>query len=341
MDSTDLEVLRHARDWLRAGRRVELATIATTFGSAPRPIGAMLAVDDRGEFCGSVSGGCVEEELIAQMRDGLHPHAQIVTYGITAEQSRRHGLPCGGKLELVVETLNDVRLIASIVEAVEQRRTITRRLNLLNNISRLLPSASTALVDVDGDCVEFTYGPQWRMLIVGAGDLGRYLAQMANMLNYQVSVCDPRKEFWSTWTSSDVNRSMDMPDDFIRTHAPDGRTVIAVVAHDPKLDDMALLEALPSAAFYVGALGSQRNNDERRRRLAHEFDIPASQLERLHGPVGLNIGSRSAPEIAISILAEVTALRNGIRLSVTSDMNPRLNSVSSGACHSSRSENIS
>jgi xanthine dehydrogenase accessory factor len=341
MDSVDLEVLRQARDWLSAGHRVGLATVAKTFGSAPRPIGALLAVNDRGEFRGSVSGGCVEEELITQMRDGKYERAHIIVYGITAEQSRRHGLPCGGKLELVVETLRDAQLLTSIVDAIEQRCAITRRLNLRNNISRLLPSASTDTVALVGECIEFTYGPQWRMLIVGAGDLGRYLAQMANMLNYQVCVCDPRREFWSAWRSGDAERSLEMPDDFIRARRPDAHTVIVVVAHDPKLDDMALLEALPSSAFYIGALGSRQNNDERRRRLAREFDIPAAQLERLHGPVGLHIGSRSAPEIAVSIVAEVTALRNGIQLSSMSDVDYDSEFSTGGTCRIAHSEKIS
>jgi xanthine dehydrogenase accessory factor len=312
MESVDLEVLRQCCDWLRDGHRVVLATIVRTFGSAPRPIGAMLAVNDTGEHRGSVSGGCVEEELVEQMRDGRFDRAQLVSFGITAEQSRRHGLPCGGKLELVVETLLDAAMVASIVEAIQQRRGITRRLNLRNNISRLMTSSTTAIVRLDGDSVEIAYGPQWRLLIVGAGDLGRYLAEMALMLGYRVSVCDPRREQWSAWQFDRVERSLSMPDDFVREAAPDARSVIVAVTHDPKLDDMALLEALPSAAFYVGALGSRRTNDARRQRLAEHFDITPAQLARLHGPVGLPIGSRSAPEIALAILAEVTALRNDI-----------------------------
>lgn len=314
MDSIDLEVLRQARNWLDDGQRVVLATIVRTFGSAPRPIGSMLVVNGGGEFRGSVSGGCVEEELIEQMRDGHYDRAQLVTFGITSEQSRRHGLPCGGKLELLVERLCDVGLLTEIVTAVEQRRTVIRRVSLRNSISRLLSGHSTTPVRVDGDGVEILYGPPWRLLVIGAGDLGRYLATMAAMLDYQVSVCDPRREHWSSWNQTVAARSVSMPDDFVRDSRPDDRTAVVATTHDPKLDDMALLEALPSSAFYVGALGSRRTNDARRARLAEHFEMSAAQIARLHGPVGLPIGSRSAAEIAVAILAELTALRNGIGL---------------------------
>lgn len=312
MDNVDLEVLRQARDWLTRGQRVVLATIVRTFGSAPRPVGSMLVVNGDGEFRGSVSGGCVEEELIEQMRDGRHDRAQLLTFGITSEQSRRHGLPCGGRLELLVERLCDVGLLSDIVAAVEQRQTVTRRVSLRNSISRLIAGRSPTPVRVDGDGVEIVYGPPWRLLVIGAGDLGRYLATMAAMLDYRVCVCDPRREHWAAWSQSTAERSLSMPDDFIRDSRPDDRTAVVATTHDPKLDDMALLEALTSSAFYVGALGSRRTNAARRSRLAEHFELTAAQIARLHGPVGLPIGSRSAAEIAVAILAELTALRNGI-----------------------------
>jgi len=153
------------------------------------------------------------------------------------------------------------------------------------------------------------HGPCWRMLIIGAGQVSTYLARMAQALDYQVIVCDPRKGMHATWDVPDTTLTSEMPDDAVVALQPDASTVIIALTHDPKLDDMALLEALKSPAFYVGALGSKANNDKRRARLAL-FDLTAEEINRLHGPVGLNIGSRTPPEIAVSILAHLISLRN-------------------------------
>lgn len=320
MDGVDLEVLRQALAWLGEGRRVQLATIVRTFGSAPRPVGAMLAVAADGRFAGSVSGGCVEDDLIPRLRvrAGLLP--EWVRYGITEAQSRRFGLPCGGQLELIVEAFEQAEAIAAIVTALEARQLICRRLCLHDGRSELLCPGDDGheAVRVDGGTVEFLYGPRWRLIVIGAGQLSQYLVRLALMLDYQVMVCDPRPEFRQGFIadlpSAAVEIREDMPDDMIRAAAPDLCTAIVALSHDPKIDDMALLEALASPAFYVGALGSRLNQEKRRQRLRQHFDLTDAQLARLHGPVGLAIGSRSPAEIAIAILAEITALRNGVVL---------------------------
>jgi len=163
----------------------------------------------------------------------------------------------------------------------------------------------------DGKSLISVHGPHWRLLIIGAGQLSKYLAQFAQALDYHVTVCDPREEYANTWDVPAVELTRGMPDDVVIAMKLDAHSAIVALTHDPKLDDMALLEALKSPAFYVGAIGSKKNNEARRRRLA-EFDLSAPEIDRLHGPVGLKIGSKTPPEIAVAILGEMTAIKHGV-----------------------------
>lgn len=311
MDSADLEVLGQARRWLAEGSPVALVTVAQTWGSAPRPVGALLAVAADGRFTGSVSGGCVEEDLIASLRERFPERAATVTYGVTADEARRFGLPCGGTLKLVVEPLQERRALDAVADAVAARRPVARVLHLGTGRASVSPAAPGQSTSFDGERLVAVYGPRWRLLVIGAGQLSRYLAEFARALDYQVTVCDPRRDYAEGWTVAGVELTRDMPDDVVRAMVPDARTAVVALTHDPKLDDMALMEALKSAAFYVGALGSKGNNEKRRQRLA-QLDLSAGEIARLRGPVGLPIGGRTPPEIAIAILAELTALRHGI-----------------------------
>jgi xanthine dehydrogenase accessory factor len=157
------------------------------------------------------------------------------------------------------------------------------------------------------------HGPRWRLLIIGAGQLSQYLAQMAQALDYSVTVCDPREEYADTWNVEGAVLERGMPDDVVLAMGLDSHSGVVAVTHDPKLDDLALMEALKSPAFYVGALGSRLNSQKRRERLTM-FDLSQGELDRLHGPIGLSIGSKTPPEIAVSILAEMTAVRHGVEL---------------------------
>jgi xanthine dehydrogenase accessory factor len=164
----------------------------------------------------------------------------------------------------------------------------------------------------DGVVLTTVFGPKWRLLLIGAGQLSQAVAQMAGLLDFEVLVCDPREEYASTLNMTGVQRVAGMPDDVVRELMPDAHTAIVALTHDPKLDDMALLEALKSAAFYVGALGSRRNQETRKQRLAEHFDLSADELARLHGPVGLAIGAKTPAEIAVSIVAEIVQVKNAL-----------------------------
>jgi xanthine dehydrogenase accessory factor len=315
MDSVDFEVLKSARDWVKAGRRVVMATVVHTWGSSPRPIGALTAIRDDGLVVGSVSGGCVEDDMIEQVRAGalVKDRPTTTRYGVTAEEAKRFGLPCGGTLELVLEPLTRENGLDEVLERVERHELVARRLDMETGKVTIAPAKATDQLYFDGKTLVTVHGPRWRLLIIGAGQLSKYLAQMAQALDYQVTICDPREEYAHTWDVAGVELKRGMPDDVVNEMNLDGHSAVVTLTHDPKLDDMALLEALKSPAFYVGAIGSKKNNDARRRRLA-EFDLAPQEIARLRGPVGLKIGSKTPPEIAIAILAEMTAVRNGVEI---------------------------
>lgn len=314
MDSLDLQVLAQARDWLRDDRCVWLVTVAQTWGSAPRPAGALLALRDDGLVVGSVSGGCVEDDLIERVRHGERVgHPAVVTYGVTRDEAARFGLPCGGTLTLVQEPLADAGWIDAVLERTARHELLVRSLDLDSGRVTLEPGRRSAAFSLADGTMHQPFGPRWRMLVIGAGQLSRALAPMAAALDFEVIVCDPRDAYHPTWDVPGTQFTREMPDDAVLRLELDAHCAVVAVTHDPKLDDMALLEALKSPAFYVGALGSRAHTAQRRQRL-RLFDLSESEVARLHGPIGLHIGSRTPAEIAVSILAEVIAVRNGVAL---------------------------
>jgi xanthine dehydrogenase accessory factor len=313
MDSVDIEVLRTAQAWRTSGRRVALGTIVKTWGSAPRPVGAMVAIRDDGQVVGSVSGGCVEDDLIEKITKNAiaAEKPQLVTYGVTNEEATRWGLPCGGTLQLVMEPVGDKSGIAELLEKIAAQQLVKRRLDMASGRATLEPGRWQDVLEFDGRVLATVHGPRWRLVLIGAGQLTRYLAERARMLDYHVVVGDPREEYAAGWDLAAVPLDRRMPDDVVRELNLDGHSALVALTHDPKLDDLALMEALKSAAFYVGAIGSKKNNDARRERL-REFDLSQDEVRRLRGPVGLYIGSKTPPEIAVAILAEMTAVRHGV-----------------------------
>ena len=314
MDSLDLQVLQQARDWRASGHGVWLVTVIETWGSAPRPPGALLAMRDDGLVVGSVSGGCVEDDLIERIRKGERVvQPSLIHYGVSKEEAARFGLPCGGNLRLVQEPLQDTAWIDEVLARTARHELVARILDLGSGSVRVEPARRGEAFAFDGKTLRALFGPRWRMLVIGAGQLSRSLAQMALGLDFEVTVCDPREEYHLTWDVPGTAFSTAMPDDVATDMQLDPHTAVVAVTHDPKLDDLVLLEALKSPAFYIGALGSRGNTAKRKERLAL-FDLSAAEIERLHGPIGLDIGSRTPAEIAVSILAEIVAVRNGVVL---------------------------
>jgi xanthine dehydrogenase accessory factor len=316
MNSMDVEVIRTALDWMDRGHRVVLGTVVRTWGSSPRPPGSLMIIRDDGQVAGSLSGGCIEDDLIGRVARGelalRRPETTI--YGASAEEAHRFGLPCGGTVQIVLEPLGPQSQLRELIAAIETHRVVRRRLDIATGIATLEPAGERDQVEFDAASLATVHGPRLRLVIIGGGQLSRYLATMAVMLDYRVTVCDPREEYHEGWAAIEgVTVSRQMPDDLVLAMHLDAMSALVAVTHDPKLDDLALMEALKTPAFYVGALGSRRNNDSRRERL-REFDVSAAEVAALRGPVGLNLGGRTPPEIALAIVAEMTAVRRGMPL---------------------------
>lgn len=315
MDSVDLEVLKSCDAWINSGRRCELVTVIKTWGSSPRPEGSMLGICEDGRVIGSVSGGCIEDDLIARVQQhGITRVApEIVTYGITADEAHRFGLPCGGTIQLAIEPLTERSRIGELLDRLAGHELTARTVDLASGEVMLAKADANAQLMLTPERLITVHGPRWRLLIIGAGQLSRFLAGIAVGMDYQVTVCDPREEYRVGWQVEGVQVVHAMPDDLVLEMQLDSRSAVVALTHDPKLDDLALMEALKTEAFYVGAIGSRQNNAKRRERL-QQFDVSETQLAKLHGPVGLYIGSKTPAEIAISILAEMTAVKNKVQL---------------------------
>lgn len=309
MQSLDLTVLQSLQGWLEAGHRAVLVTVARTFGASPRPPGSMVAIRDDGLLVGSVSGGCIEDDLIARRSEWVDGVPTLLRYGVTSDEARRFGLPCGGDMQLIVEAGLRAEHVQDLLARVAAGAVFFRDVDLASGAWQFRTANATDQTDINDTVFSCLHGPRWRMLIIGASEIGVYLAEIAKTLDFRVTVCDPRDGYRDAWRVSDTTLTTEMPDDAVRAMVPDDHTVVIAVSHDPKLDDMALMEALNTRAFYVGAVGSTKTSDERRQRLTG-LDVSPANAARLHGPVGLAIGSRTPPEIAVAIAAELVAARN-------------------------------
>nr|BFE95276.1 hypothetical protein GCM10020185_58120 [Pseudomonas brassicacearum subsp. brassicacearum] len=217
----------------------------------------MLALREDGVVIGSVSGGCVEDDLIARLHDGRipadGPPVQLITYGVTREEAARFGLPCGGTLRLTEERVGDPYWVAQLLERCEAHEIVARELTVASGNVVLTPASKTDALVFDGQVLRAIYGPRWRLLLIGAGQLSRYVAEMARLLDFEVLICDPRKEFVYGWEEQHGRFVSGMPDEAVLSIQTDERTAIVALTHDPRLDDMALLTALDSKAFFMSA----------------------------------------------------------------------------------------
>ena len=315
MNSTDYIVLKTALSWLREGKRIAIATVVQTWGSSPRPVGSWLAIRDDGQVVGSVSGGCVEDDLIRRVQTEILVRSlpEMVVYGVSREEAARFGLPCGGTLRLLVEPRPEQAILESILAAIEDHQLILREVDLQTGKSVLHQGNKTDGFSLSDTAMQTSYGPRWRMFVIGAGQLSLYVANFAVASDFDVIVIDPREEYAEGLDLKGVQFIKGMPDDVMQELGIDSHTAIVALTHDPKIDDLALIDALQSEAFYVGALGSLTNTLKRKERL-REFNVTSEQLERLHGPVGLAIGALTPPEIAVSVMAEIIAVKYGKQL---------------------------
>ena len=314
MHSADRQVIEQIDKWLQHNNDCWLCTIIATKGSSPRPIGSLLVINETGASCGSVSGGCIEDDIAKQIVNQQLPliKPSILSYGIDASENERLGLPCGGELTLLVQPIKANRKnqqqFREILSAVSQRQCISRISSTVDNSTSLESSPLFHPLNRSGDEVTHCFGPHFQMLLIGAGQLSKVLAELALAMDYQVIVCDPRPELIAQWNVADVEAIFDTPDQLIFKQGGDAQSVIISLTHVNVIDDLAIVSALKTEAFYIGALGSMRTSESRRHRLLAQ-GLNAEELTRLHAPVGLSIGSKTPIEIAVSIMAELTSLR--------------------------------
>ena len=312
MNSTDQTILSCLLASLTEGEQPWLVTVVATIGSSPRPVGSLVAFRADGSQVGSVSGGCVEEDLIARLLAGEFngPQIYLTDYGVSAEDNEKWGLPCGGRLELAIQQLDtkDLDWVKDAHHAMSTRRALSRSVSLQSGETQISPAEQFAPLEKSGDTLIHCFGPRHRLLLVGAGQLAANLSTLALAMDYEVLLADSREWALDQWQGPDVEKILGLPDDVVREHAADEHCAVITLSHDPRVDDMALMEALDSACWYVGALGSVRTTEKRIQRLC-QLGLSNDALARLHAPVGLSIGSKTTMEIAVSIMAQLTQLR--------------------------------
>lgn len=315
------DALENARDWLAAGESVALATVVGTWGSSPVPAGGQMAIATDERFSGSVSGGCVEADVIvaaAEVQASGLP--RLLSFGVADETAWRAGLPCGGNIEILLERLApgpDLPLLDRLLESRRARMPLAIRTSLADGAHTVLsPTAALAagapLVREGKDSIVHVVRPPPRIVVVGATHIAQHLAALAAITGYEVVVVDPRPAFASNARWSGRTPVVDWPASALAAIGLDVSTAVVALSHAADIDDEALLAALESPAIYVGALGSTRNHTRRSIRLAAN-GCPAEAIARIHAPIGLDIGARTPAEIALAILAEITLAFNGPR----------------------------
>ncbi len=321
-----------ALEWAEQNRGAALATVVQTWGSAPRPVGSQLAISGDGQIMGSVSGGCVEGAVVVEAQEAIEDgRPRILEFGVSDDEAFAVGLACGGTIRVMVEPLGvgdgpALEIIRALVDRRRQRQpaalltntqTWERRLTegsddpLGGEIrARMTADRSGFAPAPDDDWFIAIHNPPLRMVVVGAVHIAQALLPMARLAGYDVFLVDPRETFAAAARFPDESISQDWPDEALRALAPDSRTAVVTLSHDPKIDDPAIIETLNSNAFYLGCLGSKKTHAKRLDRL-RAAGLDEEALARIHAPVGLSIGAKSPAEIAISIMAEITRCLRG------------------------------
>jgi xanthine dehydrogenase accessory factor len=332
-----LEIAPDLRRWMAGGEKIALATVVATRRSAPRPIGAKLGVSEGGELAGSVSGGCVENEVYGLAKEALAGGPpSLVSYGISDELGLSVGLPCGGEIDVFVDAY-EPELIERLIQAAEREESAvlyevvageqlgTKVFALESGevvgdglgeppagVDELLRGGRSVLVE-EGERTVFcdVFGPPPRLVVFGAVDTAEHLCRAAAALGWRTIVVDARAKLATEERIPSADELLvSWPEEALDEIKPDHATSIVVLTHEDRFDVPALKGALAGDAFYIGALGSRRNQDRRRERLLAE-GIDEEELERISGPSGLDLGASTPAETAVSILAEILAVRAG------------------------------
>lgn len=320
MRSQQQQVLATVAQWLAQGQQVWLCTIVETWGSSPRPAGSWLALNEAGDWVGSVSGGCLEEDLIRRCVEQQPGQVRLIDYGVSDRDRDTFRLPCGGRIRLLLEPMLQASHgahVSQLLTALERREAIAREVCLNTGEFGVLRSEGVSVaVQVRDERLCHALSPHCQLLLVGVGEVAHFVAEFAQAADFEVSLCEPRETFARGWRNERVPLLQALPDDLVMSRFGDGWCGILALAHDPRVDDLALLAALRSDAFYVGAMGSVRTSAARRQRLA-SLGLSAAELERLQAPIGLPLPSKTPAEIAIAIVADLIRARHDLLVPAT------------------------
>ncbi|MHA7117195.1 XdhC family protein [Pseudomonas promysalinigenes] len=318
MQHLDLQVISQALQWSLSGQRVWLCTVLATYGSAPRAPGSLLAVNQSGQWLGSLSGGCVEEDFLERVGQGEFPEpVAIVRYGDGSDRRSSIRLPCGGVLEVLVENLAadcDVQAhLRELQGALRGQRRLLREVRLPQGQLQLFDDRDQGpRVERQGNQVRLRVGAAQRLLLAGYSSVAHFCAEFGKSLGFEVILCEPREEVLEGVLLEGIEVRRELPSEFIVNGGCHADTAVVALTHDPKIDDLAMLEAVRTEAFYIGVMGSMTTSEKRRERLHRIGGLSDEQMARIHAPIGLNLGSKTPAEIALAVLADILRLRNGI-----------------------------
>jgi xanthine dehydrogenase accessory factor len=328
MLASDSDILRKAQEWKEAGRDVALATVVETWGSAPRPVGSHLVIDSEGNFLGSVSGGCVEGDVITEALDMIAMGGRnMLEFGVDDETAWRAGLSCGGRIRIYVQSIDANRAV--LLAAFNAERAMRRPCILVTDIAsgkqRLVYAAgvdSDPIADIlkerlrlgKSGIVEWgseelflrVETPPVRLVVIGAVHVSQMLAPIASVAGFDMIIIDPRNAFATPERFPGVQLVAEWPEVALTSLHLDHHTAMVLLTHDPRIDDQGLTQALRADCFYIGALGSRKTHAKRLERM-HAEGFSDAVLKRIHAPIGLDIGAVSPAEIAISIAGEIIA----------------------------------
>ena len=306
------EVLEELKEWTGAGEDIALATVVETWGSSPRPLGSKMAVTRSGKMAGSVSNGCIEGAVFEEAQKVLKSgKAKVAAFGVADDVAFEVGLACGGHIEVFVQPLTKVH--RDLIDVLERDRAATLRTNLVDGSAELVEGTprGSELAHRDGDVFVEPFRRPAHLVIIGAIHIAIPLHRLAKLMGYRVTVVDARAKFATTERFPEADELVvAWPDEAMAKIAIDSSTYVVVLTHDPKFDLPALRSVLGKGAGYVGAIGSRKTNQNRFDKLREE-GFTEAQLAEVHGPIGLDLGSRGAEETALGILAEITAVRFG------------------------------
>jgi len=317
MQPLDLEVIDHALRWSKAGNTIWLCTVLATYGSSPRAPGAMLVACQDGRHVGSLSGGCVEEDFLEQLRTGrFSSDNEIVCYGDNEADKERLKLPCGGVLEVLVERLlptgEHQQQLHRLHKSLAGQQRCIRELNLETGKVSLLPDGNEgSRIERAGMTVRVRIGPVRKLVIAGISPVSVACAGFARTLGFEVVVCDPRDEELATFDVPGVNVQQVLPSLYLERQGCHAETAVVALSHDPRIDDLAMIVAVKTEAFYIGVMGSRKTSATRVERLRRSGGLSEREMARIHMPIGLDIGSKTPAEIALAVMADIVRVYYG------------------------------